>query len=203
MTARQQSIILEAKKLVQEQQGQDYSGHDDSHVERVVNMARHLAKKIDQAVDKFLLELVCWLHDVDDRKLVHQGQHISAKSFLAAHDIADDMRAKIIDIIERMSYTATKNGLVETTIEGQIAQDADRLDAIGAIGIARAFAYGGAKGRPLSTVSENQDGTRYHFDDKLFKLEGLMNTAEAKRIAHERTLYMSEFIARFDKETKI
>ena len=199
---KQLEVLKAAEELVYLQQGNEYSGHDYYHVKRVVNMALDIAHKMEEPIDTFLLELVCWLHDVDDPKIVYSGEHTSVKSFLKLHEVDDNMASIVIDIISKLSYSASKKGLKETTIEGMIAQDADRLDAIGAVGIARTFAYGGANKRAMVSKGIEQS-TRYHFDDKLFKLEQLMNTKEGKRIAKIRTAYMREFINQFDQETKI
>jgi len=202
MAYTKQQILRDAEALVQHQQGGEPSGHDDGHVARVVAMARHLARETIEPVDMFRLELVCRLHDVDDHKITKGANHVTVDTFLSAHEVASELQALVRDILDSMSFTASKAGRQETTIEGKIAQDADRLDAIGAIGIARAFAYGGHKSRPLITWGSTGADTRSHFDDKLFKLEGLMNTVAGKRIANERTSFMRQFIARFDEETK-
>lgn len=202
MSKTDEKILKAAEELVYKQQFNEYSGHDYYHVKRVVNMALDIANKIEEPVDTFLLELVCWLHDVDDPKIIYSGEHTSVKSFLKLHEVDKDTSLAVIDIISKLSYSATKKGLKETTIEGMIAQDADRLDAIGAVGIARTFAYGGTNKRAMVSKDIEQS-TRYHFDDKLFKLEELMNTKEGKRIAKNRTAYMKEFINQFDQETKI
>ena len=199
---KKQEVLKAAEELIKAQQKEEYSGHDYQHIKRVVKMALNIASKTDEKVDLFILELVCLLHDVDDHKIFYSGKHITVKSFLESQEIDEAVSSSIIDIISKLSFTSTKSGLYETTIEGKIAQDADRLDAIGAIGIARAFAYGGANKRLI--VDGNLDSaTRHHFDDKLFKLEELMNTKEGKKIAQTRMVFMKQFIKIFDEETKI
>lgn len=194
--------MLAAEQLVINQQGGETSGHDDAHVYRVVKMAHKIAKSTKEPVDRFLLELVCWLHDIDDPKLEKRNEHISVTTFLKDHQVDTNLSDTIQSIIACLSYTATKKGLKETAIEGKIAQDADRLDALGAIGIARAFAYGGSKGRLLVKNGPVKDDTRSHFDDKLFKLESLMNTEYGKKLAAKRTRFMHRFIALFDLESQ-
>ena len=104
----------------------------------------------------------------------------------------------MIHIIENVSYS---KGNTPSSLEGKIVQDADRLDALGAIGIARTFAYGGNNNRLIYSPGSNDDSDSvYHFYDKLFKLTELMNTANAKEVAIKRTKFMKEYLTRFYAE---
>ena len=135
------------------------------------------------------------LHDVDDHKLFDTKDNMNARQFLKNHNIDNDGIEFICQIINGVSFSKNKEKQPQT-IEGKIVQDADRIDAIGAVGIARTFAYGGKAGRTLESSLQ-------HFNDKLLLLKDKMNTQEAKRIAESRHLYMEEFLSEFQKETKI
>lgn len=191
-----------AWQLVNKQMSHDASGHDVFHVKRVVNLAKHIASK-SGFVDDFLLELSCILHDIDDPKLVRDAEHTTVISFLESQNVPPVYIDRVMDIIENLSYTATLAGKVEPTLEGKIAQDADRLDAIGAIGIARAFAFGGHKGRLLDDDGASKLSSYQHFEDKLLKLEGLMNTKEAKLMAKKRTDFIRLFLKQFQNEKNL
>ena len=135
------------------------------------------------------------LHDVDDHKLFDTKDNMNARQFLKNHNIDNNDIEFICQIINGVSFSKNKERHPQT-IEGKIVQDADRIDAIGAVGIARTFAYGGKAGRTLESSLQ-------HFNDKLLLLKDKMNTQEAKRIAQSRHLYMEEFLSEFQKETKI
>ena len=156
------------------------------------------------------------MHDVDDRKLFPETyfDQRNAKTFLLENGVDKAMIDTICQIIRETSYMGT-DSVAPETFEGKCVQDADRLDAIGAIGIARAFAYGGSHGRlihhpdimPNMDMGANeyiscQSTSINHFHEKLFRLAGLMNTPTAKEIAIQRENYMREYIAEFMAEWK-
>jgi len=193
--------ITNAYDLVTKYLGTEPTGHDSFHIERVIKLALHIANSVEEEVDLFLLELSALLHDIEDPKLDHGGQNI-VKTFLDTNLVPHDYQLKINDIIANLSYSASLKGKFETQIEGKILQDADRLEALGAIGIARTFAYGGHKGR--SIVADNDPtSTIHHFEDKLLKLESLMNTEEGKKRAQRRTRFIKLYLAQFESEIKI
>ena len=189
----------------------EYSGHDYFHTLRVFNMATNIAKS--EGADLEIVQLAALLHDVDDRKISPQTyeKQTNARSFLKLNSI-DDIRIELIcQIIREISFGS--NDSAPTTLEGKCVQDADRLDAIGAIGIARAFAYGGNHNRhmyhpeikpQLNMTKEeyvkSESTTINHFYEKLFKLTDLMNTKTAKSIAIERDKYMKKFVLEFMDE---
>ena len=140
-----------------------------------------------------MVSLAALLHDVDDHKLFNTVNNMNARTFLKDRQVADPVIERICEVINGVSFSKNR-GRRPSTLEGQIVQDADRLDAMGAIGIARTFAYGGKVGRPL------EDSLR-HFDDKLLLLKDEMNTEVAKRIAENRHKYMEEFLAKYRDET--
>ncbi|YAR63704.1 HD domain-containing protein [Bacillus cytotoxicus] len=190
----------------------DASGHDWYHIERVHKLATSLAKQ--EGGDLFVIEMATLLHDVADEKL-NESEEAGMKKvsdWLEKLGVEQEIRKHILHIIANMSYKGGHGGKVES-LEGKIVQDADRLDALGAIGIARTFAYGGAKGRlmydpnipPRESMTKeeyrkNNDPSFNHFYEKLLKLKDLMNTDATKREAESRHLYMEEFIEQFMKE---
>jgi uncharacterized protein len=190
----EKKIIEAAKKFVYQILGDDSSGHDYYHSIRVYNTALKIAKNYD--VNSFVLALAAILHDVDDQKISENSNH--AESFLDKYGLFS--KPKVMHIIENMSFTAHKAGKTVDTLEGKIVQDADRLDALGAVGIARCFAYSGYKNRPMYKGEKDDDSSIAHFYQKLFKLPELMNTIEAKEITLERVEFMNEFLKNFYNE---
>lgn len=202
----EQKLYEDTVAYLQKLQGGDAGGHDPAHVLRVARMAVRIAEQ--EQADLFLTEMSALLHDVDDRKLSPEtaAAHTHARVFLRAHGIDEE---PIIHIIEQVSWKGTDSA-VPDTLEGKIVQDADRLDAIGAIGIARAFAYGGAHGRVMHDPNVppllDMDGETYahhvstslnHFYEKLLKLKDSMNTETGRRIAAERHAYMEAYLQEF------
>ena len=206
------ALILEkTRDFVKEKMYKEGSGHDWFHVERVCNMAKYLAQK--ESADMFVVEMTALLHDIDDWKFSDVYNTTVTEEFLKSVEVSEEDSNRILNIIKTMSY---KGGVVDSTqntTEGMVVQDADRLDALGAIGIARAFAYGGSKNRSmydpsikpidfksLDEVKNKDNHTINHFYEKLFKLKDLMNTNTAKEIAKKRHKYMENFIEEFYSE---
>ena len=190
----------------------DYSGHDFYHTLRVYNLANYITKF--EKCDTELVFLGALLHDVDDYKLVGEENEpfYNAKTFLKSLGLSSKKIEQICHIISQVSFKGNDT-VVPDTIEGKIVQDADRLDAIGAIGIGRTFAYGGShKTRmhiPNMEYKENMSAEEYyknvgttinHFYEKLLKLKDLMNTETAKKMAKHRHEYMQEFLREFYDE---
>ncbi|AJS59341.1 HD domain-containing protein [Paenibacillus sp. IHBB 10380] len=205
-------IIERAEKFVKEQLQNDPSGHDWWHIHRVRVMALRMAKK--EGGNEFICELASLLHDVADEKLnlSKEAGMNKVMDWLNEYVTDIEIREQVLLIISTMSYNGGHNPPMNT-IEGQIVQDADRLDALGAIGIARTFAYGGSKGRlmhipestPRGVMSQEEyrssEGTAiHHFYEKLFKLKDLMNTEYGKLIARQRHEYMKEYVEQFYAE---
>lgn len=198
--------IRETKEFVRKKLFGEASGHDWFHIERVYNLAKFIAK--EEGADTFIVEMAALLHDIDDWKFSRNENLVEI--FLNEIELYKSDMEKIKSIINTMSY---KGGVVDSTqysIEGMIVQDADRLDAMGAIGIARAFAYGGNKNRViydpsinpmeyknLDEVKNKNNHTINHFYEKLLKLKDLMNTETAKKIAHERHEFMEKYLNEF------
>ncbi|MBO5209000.1 MAG: HD domain-containing protein [Lachnospiraceae bacterium] len=190
----------------------DYSGHDFFHTFRVYKMATHIA--IKEKANLEIVQLAALLHDVDDIKLSPET-HIKkdkARSFLIANNVDETVIDTICQIIDEISYRGT-DSIIPKTLEGKCVQDSDRLDAIGAIGIARAFAYGGNHNRAIYNPDVgpklNMSAEEYnnhisttinHFYEKLFNLKDLMNTDSAKNIAQAREMYMKDYVSEFMDE---
>lgn len=205
------SIIKQAEQFAKKLLSKEGTGHDWYHVERVRNNALAINKK--EKTDQFIIDLAVLLHDVGDRKVIKKDEddYSIAETFLLKQDVSSGSIEEIMTIIKHMSFSKSFGAKKRRfSKEFYVVQDADRLDAIGAIGIARAFAFGGSKGRliydpskKIQTIKstrqykQGSSSTLHHFDEKLFKLRDLMNTKEGKRIAKERHLYMKEFVKQF------
>ena len=206
------TIIADAIEFVKNIFKYDSSGHDYFHTLRVYKTATGIAER--ENANLIIVQLAALLHDVDDIKLSPQthANKDRAVAFLREHDVADATIETICNIIGEVSFRGT-DSVVPQSIEGKCVQDADRLDAIGAIGIARAFAYGGSLNRvmhdpeikPEMHMTAEQyhnhiSTTLNHFYEKLFLLKDLMNTATAKTIAQRREDYMQSFVSEFLNE---
>ena len=203
----QNELISRAAEYVRAKFENEYSGHDWFHTLRVFKTATRIAGA--EGADVETVQLAALLHDVDDRKLSPETYEdkANARNFLSANKVDESRIDEICRIIGEISFA---ENCVPSTLEGKCVQDADRLDAIGAVGIARAFAYGGNHKRlmyhpdiaPNPNMSreeyvKSQSTTVNHFHEKLFKLTDMMNTDTAKAIAKERDAYMRDFIAEF------
>ena len=167
-------------------------GHGADHSLRVWRNAMMIAAG-ETGCDRLIVSLAALLHDADDHKLFSTENNANARRFLESRAVPPDTADRICRVINGVSFS--KNGdRRPDTPEGRIVQDADRLDAIGAVGIARTFAYGGKHGRP----PEDSIG---HFYEKLLLLKDLMNTDKAREIAEERHAFMEAFLREWDEET--
>lgn len=202
-------IMNDALEFVKTIFQDDYSGHDYFHTLRVYKMATKLAEQ--ENANLATVQLAALLHDVDDIKLSPETyvNKDRAVGFLKKHGIPEATIKTICNMIDEVSFRGT-DSVTPETIEGKCVQDADRLDAMGAIGIARAFAYGGnhhrimydPEIRPTAAMNAGQyqshvSTTVNHFYEKLFQLKDMMNTDTAKRIAGQREGYMKRFISEF------
>ncbi|WP_088071983.1 HD domain-containing protein [Gottfriedia luciferensis] len=207
-----QEIILQLEQYVRNLHQGDSSGHDWYHIDRVRNLAVHIAEKENANV--FIVECAALVHDVIDDKLHDDlaSQKIQLENILKELLNNSEEVNEVLYIIENISYKGG-NGVIPTSLEGKIVQDADRLDAIGAIGVARTFAYGGKKNRSMynpdfkirenMTIEEyrsDQSSSLHHFYEKILKLKDLMNTKVAYEIANERHQFVENFIDQFMKE---
>lgn len=205
-------IVNDTANMVKEKMKSDGSGHDWYHIERVWKTALKLAEQ--ERANRFIVEMAALLHDLIDDKLVQDTQHATSEVeyWLEGAGVAQKESARIMEIIQSISFKGGSHSN-HLTLEGQIVQDADRLDAIGAIGIARCFAYSGSKGQllfdPTLSVRENLSEKEYregkssaihHFYEKLLKLKDLMNTDSAKEMAEDRHRFMEDFLTHFFTE---
>ena len=185
------------------------ASHDYQHIERVYKNAEAILQSEPQA-DAEIVRLAVLLHDVSDAKYTETKE--AEERILHALHLTDAQRQHIRDIIASVSFNGG-NELEAKTIEAKIVRDADRLDAIGAVGIARTFAYGGAKGRKLYDDAEEaraqmsveeyrtkSTASVTHFYEKLLLLKDLMVTEKGKQMAEERHAFMVSFLEQLQKE---
>ncbi len=208
-------MVESAIEYVKQIFANDYSGHDYYHTMRVYRLAMQIAKQ--ENADMMIVQLVALLHDVDDVKLLPETYTTkkNAVDFMESNGVDNKMIETVCKIIEEISF-AGNDSVVPSTVEGKCVQDADRLDAMGAIGIARTFTYGGGKGRkiydpeikPLVNMSkeeyrQNQNSTSInHFSEKLLLLKDMMNTETAKKLAKHRQAIMESYLEEFMAEWK-
>ena len=211
---QQKDIIQSVALKIKERLKDDSGGHDWWHIYRVWHLAKGLAEV--EKGDLFVIELAALLHDVSDWKY-NEGDELAggkiARTILKEYSLSDQTIDDVVEIIDSLSF---KGAIVDTTmrtIEGRIVQDADRLDAIGAIGIARAFAYGGMKGRVIydpdiepffhdsfESYKKSNSTTINHFFEKLLLLKERMNTKTGKEIALKRNKFMEQYLFQFFRE---
>ena len=167
-------------------------GHDAAHSLRVYHNALRIAER-EKGCDTEIVALAALLHDADDHKLFHTENNANACSFLTARKVAPEKIERICEAINAVSFSQNRGKRPET-LEGRIVQDADRLDALGAIGIARTFAYGGEHGR-------SPDESVAHFHEKLLLLKDELNTETARRLAEPRHAFLERFLEEYEKES--
>ena len=198
-----------AKRLLEK----DSTGHDYHHIPRVTKLALRIAQT-ESGADPELVGLIAALHDVDDRKLSPETckNQDNARCFLENAGLETGKIAMILKGIRQISFKGT-DSVAPDSLEARCVQDADRLDAIGAIGIGRAFAFGGARGRSMydpeqppvmgmdgETYAKTQGPTINHFYEKLLLLKDMMNTETGKAMAAHRHGFMEAFLEEFYRE---
>ncbi len=208
-------VIENTIEFVKRSLGGAEGGHDWFHIHRVFCNAQLITKGED--VDLFIVSLGALLHDISDAKFYDGDESIGpkkARAFLESQEVSEKDIVHIENIIKYISFKSSlEGGKKFTSPELEVIQDADRLDAIGAIGIARCFNYGGFKNRALydPSIPPNLNMTKEeykkstaptinHFYEKLLLLKDQMNTVTGKRIAQERHAYMEGFLAQFYDE---
>ena len=208
----QDLILQQVENYVKNRLSNESSGHDYWHVVRVVNNAKKLLQK--EKADELKVLLAAWLHDIGDYK-IHGGVDKTEElvlPLLRSLGFEEGFSREILKIISETGYRGGHN-IFPHSIEAQIVQDADRLDAIGAIGIARAFAAGAVKGSEIfnpkdkpqeyadfEAYKNSKSSTIVHFYEKLLKLKDLMNTSTAKKMAETRHNFMLKFLEEFYEE---
>lgn len=207
-----QNTINFVKKTLQNAEG----GHDWFHIERVFNTTKLISQH--EEVDSLVVQLAALLHDIADPKFHNGDENVGpnmARDFLKSQQVDNTAIDHVVNIIQNMSFknSLDKSSATFSSKELQVVQDADRLDAMGAIGIARAFNYGGFKNRPLyhpnvppnlnmtkEDYKNSQAPTINHFYEKLLLLKEKMNTATGKKLAQERHRFMLVYLEQFYKE---
>lgn len=204
-------MIRETEEYVREAMEKDSSGHDWWHIWRVRNMALKIAEQ--EGGDLFLIEMAALLHDLDDWKIAGESNVSRVENWLGKLELQSETILKIRSIIDEVSFKGAGVETVPSSPEAQIVQDADRLDAMGAIGIARTFAYGGSRERLIfhpdikpenhsdfEEYKKNSGPTINHFYEKLLLLKDRLNTLTAKKMAVRRHRFMEEFLEEFFRE---
>lgn len=214
MTNLQQEQIDKIAELVKQRLSGEGSGHDWWHIYRVWQLAKHI--NIQEQGDDFVVQLAALLHDIADWKFHNHDENIgpqAAKEILQHINVNESIVERVCDIVGTISFLGAGEKNKISTLEGKIVQDVDRLDAIGAIGIARTFAYGGYAHRPMYNPehkpSENQTKEEYmnnnsptinHFYEKLLLLKDRMNTKTGREIAENRHAFMEHYLDQFYAE---
>lgn len=214
MTAAERQTINQISRKIKHDSTNESSGHDWWHIYRVWQTAIKIAK--EEKADLFITELAALLHDVADWKFHNGDESIgptTAKRILVSYAVSSDSIERIVDIITNLSFKGALVPNTITSLEGKVVQDADRLDAIGAIGIARTFAYGGFAGHALHIPGQkpvmhqskkdyflSQGSSINHFYEKLLLLKDRMNTNAGKRLARARHRFLEKYLQQFYNE---
>lgn len=209
-----QAIIDATESFVKQELAGAEGGHDWWHIYRVWQQARHIAAK--EQVDMLVVELAALLHDIADSKFHNGDEQVGpakAEAFLRTQPVPQHVTDHVVNIIKHISFKGGNNTREFHSPELGVVQDADRLDALGAVGIARAFNYGGFKNRALydPAVAPQLDMTKEeykrsaaptinHFYEKLLLLKDRMNTVTGKALAEERHAFMEAYLAQFYRE---
>lgn len=186
-----EQIIRDAIEYIRTLFEGNADGHNFDHSCRVWRNAMMIAET-EPGCDPEIVALAALLHDADDHKLFSTENNANARTFLEEHGIPEEMSGRICETVNAVSFSKNK-GKRPGTAEGRIVQDADRLDAMGAVGIARTFAYGGSHGR-------KPEGSIEHFYEKLLLLKDMMNTEKGRELAETRHAFMEEFLREWDAE---
>lgn len=211
-----QQIIDNTISFVKKELENAEGGHDWFHIERVYKNSVLIAS--EEKVDRLIVALGALLHDIADSKFQGGDETVGpkiAREFLETQHLSEELIIHVVKIIENISFKGGHKSQKFHSSELAVVQDADRLDALGAIGIARTFNYGGFKNRALyhpevkpnlnmtpSEYKASEAPTINHFYEKLLLLKDLMNTKTGKRIAQERHVFMENFLTQFYSEWK-
>ncbi|MFG6148743.1 HD domain-containing protein [Halobacillus sp. B23F22_1] len=190
-------VLCNVRKYVYEQFSSEPTGHDYYHMKRVAHWAKEIA--LDEGADHYTAELAGWLHDVGDAKLYEdtEAAYRELNDFLTSLEVEEQKRTELLTIIKSVSFS---KGQLPASHEGKIVQDADRLDAIGAVGIARTFAFGGLKSQLIYDEYSDSLTSIQHFYDKLLKLSDGMYTRRAQIEAKQRHTFMENYLNQFYSE---
>jgi len=205
------AVIRKTEAYVRKRLEGEPTGHDWWHIVRVRNNAQAILRT--EKADRFIVGMALLLHDVGDRKVIGklEDDYTIAEKWLRKCGVPDDPRKEIMSIIQNMSFSASVGKKRESaSLEFYVVQDADRLDAVGAIGIARAFAFGGSRARMLydpkqktqefktsEEYRKQTSSTIHHFYEKVLHLKDLMNTRTARKIAARRHAFTEKYLEQF------
>lgn len=211
----QNQIIDKTRAFIMEKLAPDPTGHDFHHAFRVARTALHIASA-EENPDLFIIELAALLHDIADWKFHDGDEDLGVKlayNWLRNAGASESDSEKTAAIIKKISFKGAFVNSVPESLEGKIVQDADRLDALGAIGIARAFSYGGFKRNLMydpdlppvlhhdaESYKNSRSTTVNHFHEKMLLLKDRMNTAEGRRLAEERHRFLELYLTQFHRE---
>ncbi len=197
-------LLDQVQQIVAERMAGQQAGHGLDHVERVLHNAQQIQS--ETGGDRFIVELACWLHDVGDAKFnegIERSAEIS-REILCGLGASLECTEQVASIVDNISFRKGRDASI-LTLEGRIVQDADRLEALGAIGIVRTIEYGAAFDQPFfrsgsaDEIASSRTGVG-HFFQKLFRLRELLNTDAARRLAGEREQFMREFLVQYFSE---
>ena len=210
MEEKSEVVLQSVADWVKQKCQHDFTGHDWWHICRVVRLAQVIAQ-VEKA-DERLVTLAALLHDIFDEKLVAdpQKEQAAVRAFLYRQGLSEQVCQQVFTIIEEISFKGGHNPKQPSSLESKIVQDADRLDALGALGIARTMCYSGSKGRlihdpdkqprenlSLAEYRKGDDTAIMHFYEKLLKLKDLMHTDYAKQLAEQRHQFMCDYLEEF------
>ncbi len=207
-------IVKQTIDHIKSQLMNEPTGHDFYHAIRVFRTARRIAKR--ERADLYIVELASLLHDISDWKFNNGDENLGSKTaeeWLKSLGVESEVWVKVAGIIKDISFKGAGVPVKELSKEGQVVQDADRLDALGAMGIARAFAYGGFCGNPIydpemkpnihqsfEEYKKSKGTTINHFYEKLLLLKDLMNTKKGRKLAVKRHRFLKKYLKRFFRE---
>ena len=211
LKSQQKRALKETENYIKPYFENEGSGHDWWHIHRVRNLALKMAEV--EGGNRFIIEMSALLHDLDDWKLNNNELDSKTETWLKKLNLSEMDSKRILEIINQVSFKGAEVENKAISLEAKIVQDADRLDAIGAIGVARTFAYGGSKKRliyhPETKPVMHNDFEKYkkntaptinHFYEKLLLLKNLLNTQSAIKIAEKRHRFMEDFLNQFFNE---
>lgn len=210
----EEKVIAQTAQMIKAKFDDDASGHDWWHIWRVWQLAKRIA--VEEGADTFVVELGALLHDIADWKTNEgdlKASGTATREWLTGLEVESTLVDQVVKIVDKVSFKGAGVKDVMKSLEGQIVQDSDRLDAMGAMGIARVFAYGGHKGRPMhnpvksaelaDTFEKYKNGGQTainHFYEKLLLLKDRMHTTTGKRLAEGRHAYMEKYLEQFYAE---
>lgn len=195
-------VIIAAVQFVREfYKGKEYDGNNYYHAERVYYIALELVKT--EKANNFLVALASLLHSVDTKEDRNAKRCPNARKFLATQHLESKIIESVVDIISQVDFKYNRTHARLRSPEANVVADANMLDAIGAVGIARCFAYGGAHGMEIYDGTITTPNSIKSFYDKLLVIKDCLHTDTAKKIAEERSKFMDQFIAEFYKEWNV